>query len=193
MSTFRIFILSAFLLASFSSFAQVGGHFGVKAGVNSAKTAQDGPTRFYSRFKNDFHLGAMYRLRLNRIVLQPEALYSVKGGSFKEYTTGRVTRNNYNYLSLPLLVGYIPTEGLTFQAGPEFSYALNTTRTNGPAKKNDLGIVVGVHYDFLDLAEKFSLHLRYIHGLNDISGTPTVKYYNRTFQASIVYNFYRKK
>jgi hypothetical protein len=189
----RLFAASVLLLTSFSSFAQIQGVFGVKVGANSSLTAQDGVTPYFQKFKTDFHFGGLYRLRLNRIVLQPEVLYSIKGGSFRNMTTKAVVRNNYNYVSVPLLVGYIPTEGLVLQAGPEFSYALNTPSTNGPGKRQDTGIAVGAHYDFLDLLEKFSLHLRYIHGLNNISTNPVVEYRNRTFQASIIYNFYKKK
>ncbi|RAK02769.1 outer membrane protein with beta-barrel domain [Larkinella arboricola] len=187
----RLLLLLAFSFASFSSFAQLQGVFGLKAGASSSITAQEGVTPYISRYKTAFHLGGIYRLRYQRFVAQPELLLSVKGGSFKRTApTQQVIRNNYNYISLPVLLGWIPTEGLVLQAGPEFSYALNTP--NGPGKKQDTGIAVGAHYDFLDMAEKFSLHLRYIYGLNNVSANPIVEHRNRTFQVSIVYNFYKK-
>lgn len=192
MLRFRLLLLVAFLFASFSSFAQFQGVFGLKAGASTSITVQEGVTPYISRYKTAFHLGGIYRLRYQRFVAQPELLLSVKGGSFKRTApTEQVIRNNYNYISLPVLLGWIPTEGLVLQAGPEFSYALDTP--NGPGKKQDLGIAVGAHYDFLDMAEKFSLHLRYIYGLNNVSSSPIVEYRNRTFQVSIVYNFYKKK
>jgi len=195
----RFLVSAFFLLIAGAASAQVEGHFGVKAGASSAKTGQVGTSSFISRYRTTFHLGGMYRLRVNRFVVQPELLFSNKGGSFKGTVNQlggartEVIRNNYNYLSAPLLLGWIPTEGLTLQVGPEFSYALNTPRTNGPARRQDLGVVVGVHYDFLDVLDKFSLHIRYIHGLQNISDNPIVERYNRTFQVSMVYNFYRKK
>ncbi|GAB3909661.1 hypothetical protein GCM10028803_47640 [Larkinella knui] len=189
----RLLILVAFVFASFSSFAQIQGVFGLKFGANSSKTVQEGVTPYISRLKTSFHLGGIYRLRYKRFVAQPELLFSLKGGSFKRLGANpQVIRNNYNYLSVPLMLGWVPTEGVVLQAGPEFSYALNTPSTNGPGKRNDTGIAVGVHYDFLDMAEKFSLNLRYIYGLNNISNSPIVEYRNRTFQVSIVYNFYKK-
>ncbi|MFC5410224.1 porin family protein [Larkinella bovis] len=187
----RFFLLGAFLFASVSSFAQLQGVFGLKVGASSSKTAQEGVTPYISRYKTAFHLGGIYRLRYHRFVAQPEFLLSVKGGTFKRLGTNPQTiRNNYNYLSLPLLLGWVPTEGLVLQAGPEFSYALDTP--NGPGKKQDTGIAIGAHYDFLDMADQFSLHLRYIYGLNNVSSNPIVEYYNRTFQVSVVYNFYKK-
>ncbi|MGM9507048.1 porin family protein [Larkinella sp. GY13] len=188
----RLLILVAFLFASFASFAQLQGVFGIKAGASSSITAQEGITPYISRYKTAFHLGGVYRLRYKRFVAQPEVLYSIKGGTFKRLGVNPQTiRNNYNYLSVPLMLGWIPTEGVVLQAGPEFSYAIDTPY--GPGKKQDTGIAIGAHYDFLDMAEKFSLNLRYIHGLNNVSNSSIVEYRNRTFQVSIIYNFYKKK
>ncbi|RRA99763.1 porin family protein [Larkinella rosea] len=190
----RLLILFALSFASFSSFAQFQGVFGLKVGANSSTTAQEGITPYISRFHTSFHLGGIYRLRYKSFVVQPELLYSLKGGTFKRLgVNSQIIRNNYNYLTVPLMLGWIPTEGIAIQAGPEFSYALNTPKTNGPGQRSDTGIAIGIHYDFLDMAEKFSLNLRYIYGLNNISDNSIVKYYNRTYQVSIVYNFYKKK
>ncbi|WP_234736803.1 porin family protein [Tellurirhabdus bombi] len=194
MFTARLSVLFVFLFTSFVATAQISGHFAVKAGANLSLTAQEGVTSFESKLRNDLHLGGLYRLRINSFVLQPELMYSNKGGRFRGTQGTRETiRNSYRYISAPIMLGWIPTEGLTLQAGPEFSYALNTPTSNGPGVRNDLGIAVGVHYDFLDAVDKFSLNLRYIYGLKDISINPIVERYNRTFQASIVYNFYKKK
>ena len=138
----------------------------------------------------------MYRYRYHRLVAQPEVLLSVKGGTFQQEQTGgtrSTTKASYYYASLPLLLGYIPTEGLTVQAGPEFSYALNAGQTNGPGANSDLGLVVGVHYDFLDMLNKFSLHIRYVYGLTNVSPEATASYYNRNLQVSLVYNLFPKK
>ncbi|GAB3264417.1 hypothetical protein GCM10027347_31470 [Larkinella harenae] len=189
----KLVLLVAFLCASFSSFAQIQGVFGLKAGASTSKTAQEGVTPYsLERFKTAFHFGGIYRLRYKNFVAQPELLYSVKGGSLRRLGANEQTlRQNFNYISLPIMLGWVPTEGLVLQAGPEFSYAIETPY--GPGKKQDTGIAVGAHYDFLDMAEQFSLHLRYIHGLNNVSSNPIVEYRNRTFQVSIIYNFYKKK
>lgn len=187
----KLLLVFLFVGASLTSFAQIQGVFAVKVGPSSSKTLIDGDSPYISKFKTAFHLGALYRLRYHRVVLQPEVLYSLKGGTFKE-STG-ITRNNYNYLSVPVLLGWVPTEGLVLQAGPEFSYALNTPTSGGPGQRYDTGIAVGAHYDFLDLLEKCSLHLRYIYGLNNVSNVAGTNYYNRTVQVSLVYNFYKKK
>ncbi len=179
--------------------AQISSHFGIKAGPSLTRLSVSGITPNIPKQKIDYHLGGMYRFRYNRFVIQPEVLYSAKGGTFQAVRVGGkvTTKNNFAYVSVPLLFGYIPTEGITLQVGPEFSYALNSGTATGPGQRNDIGIVVGAHYDFLDMLDKFSLHLRYIHGLNNVAPPSdpalAVDYRNRVLQLSMVYNFYKKK
>ncbi len=180
--------------------AKISSHFGIKAGPSLTRLSVSGITPNIPKQKIDYHLGGMYRFRYNRFVVQPELLYSAKGGTFQAVRVGgkETTKNNYAYVSVPILLGYIPTEGITLQVGPEFSYALNSgTGASEPGQRNDFGLVVGAHYDFLDMLDKFSLHLRYIHGLNNVAYSPDpnlgVDYRNRVLQLSMVYNFYKKK
>ena len=201
MHTYRLFFFAFLLTSSLFVRAQsnnpVGGHFGVKIGGSLTRLNVTGTTLITPKQALEPHIGVMYRYRLQRLVLQPEVLLAVKGGSFQVPRIGSTTRdtknNQYYYVSVPVLLGYIPTEGLTLQAGPEFSYALNAGTTNGPGSKNDLGLVVGVHYDFLDMLDKFSLHIRYVYGFTNVSPEPLAVYKNRTLQAAIVYNLYKKK
>lgn len=199
MHSYRLLISVLFLTISGLAQAQsnnpVGGHFGVKVGASLTRISVSGITQNIPKQALQPHLGLMYRYRYNRFVVQPEVLLAVKGGTFQqERVGGRVnSRALYTYASVPLLLGYIPTEGLTLQAGPEFSYALSTDPVNGPGPRNDLGVVVGAHYDFLDMLDKFSLHIRYVYGLNNVSPEPLATYKNRNFQVSVVYNLYRKK
>jgi len=172
------------------------GHFGLKAGVAVTRVAISGGTETtIPKNKIDFNLGVMYRLRYHRLVFQPELLFNLKGGTYQIVrTAGRETiKNNFNYLTVPVLFGYIPTEGLTIQAGPAFSYALNDPATGGPGARSDIGAVIGAHYDFLDLLAQYSLHVRYIHGFNNVTNVPGTDFRNRELQVSIVYNLYKPK
>ena len=195
---FILLVTSSGLLRAQSN-KPIGGHFGVKLGASFTQISISGTSANIPKRALEPHLGVMYCYRYNRLVFQPEALLAVKGGTFQQEpsagtTGGRTTTSvSYYYASLPLLVGFIPTEGLTLQAGPEFSYALNAGQTGGPGSKTDLGLVVGVHYDFLDMLSKFSLHLRYIHGFNNVSPEATATYYNRNVQVALVYNLFPKK
>jgi hypothetical protein len=201
MHTYRLlllaFLLTSPLLAGAQSNKPTGGHFGVKIGASLSRLNVSGITPNIPKQSLAPNLGVMYRYRLQKFVIQPELLLAEKGGNFQTQRIGAAGRdtktNKYYYASVPVLLGYIPTEGLTLQAGPEFSYALNAGSTNGPGSKNDLGIVAGVHYDFLDMLDKFSLHIRYVHGLTNVSPQELAVYKNRALQVSIVYNLYPKK
>ncbi|MBO0931061.1 porin family protein [Fibrella aquatilis] len=170
------------------------GHFGFKIGPSLTESPIDGVSPTFVKRKLDFHLGVMYRYRFYKFVLQPELLFQIKGGTYQQLAIGSsnriTTENNFNYISVPLMLGYMPTEGLTLQAGPEFSFALKTP--NGPQTNRDTGIAFGVHYDFLDMLDKFSLNVRYVYGLTKIPETVNSTLQNRAFQLSLVYNFYKK-
>ena len=201
MHTYRLLVLTVLLTSSLFAHAQsndpVGGHFGVKVGASLARLNISGITPNIPKQALEPHLGVMYRYRLHKFVIQPELLLSVKGGTIQTErigTTARDTKSSkYYYVSVPFMLGYIPTEGLTLQAGPEFSYALNAGKTNGPGAKNDVGLAIGAHYDFLDMLDKLSLHVRYVQGFTNVSPEPLATYKNRVFQVSIVYNFYKKR
>lgn len=199
MALLRSLAVAVFLTLPRWLFAQsddpVGGHFGVKVGAGLTRLSVSGTTMNIPKQNLDGLIGVMYRYRLHRLVAQPELIFSQRGGTFQVIqTNGRQTnRNHYNYLSVPLLLGYIPTEGLTIQAGPEFSYALNAGAGSGPGSTTDVGAVLGIHYDFLDMLAQYSLHLRYVYGLTNVSPEAGASYYNRTFQAAIVYNLYKKR
>ena len=200
MRTKKVFFFFVLITSSFIVRAQsdkpVGGHFGVKVGASFTQIAISGTSVNIPKRSLQPHLGLMYRYRYNRYVLQPELLLAIKGGTFQQEQTGATRTTSgvaYYYASLPVMLGYIPTEGLTLQAGPEFSYALNAGKTGGPGTSTDLGLAVGAHYDFLDMFNKLSLHVRYVYGFIDVSPEPTAAYYNRNLQVSVVYNLYPKK
>ena len=204
MHTYRLLLLTFLITAPLFGRAQsnnpVGGHFGLKAGASLTRLNVSGITPNIPKQSLGPHFGIMYRYRLQRFVVQPEVLFAAKGGSFQTQRIGTsdikdrdTKKNQYYYISVPLMLGYIPTEGLTLQAGPEFSYALNAGTGRGPGAKNDIGLAVGAHYDFLDMLNKFSLHVRYVRGFTNVSPEPLAVYKNQVFQASIVYNLYRKK
>ena len=200
MHTYRLLLLIFFVTSPFLLRAQsnkpTGGHFGIKVGATFTQVHITGTSVNIPKRTLEPHLGLMYRYRLHRWVLQPEALLAIKGGTFQqEQTIGSrtTTKNPYYYASLPILLGYIPTEGLTIQAGPEFSYALSTGAVGGPSTQGDVGLAVGIHYDFLDMLSKCSLHVRYIYGFANVSPEATALYYNRNLQISLVYNLFPNK
>jgi len=198
---FRLLLLTSLFALPLRSRAQsdnpVGGHFGVKIGAGLSQVNITGVNTNIPKRSLQPNLGVMYRYRLHKFVAQPELLFAMKGATFQTPVVGTTERTttavNYYYINVPLLLGYIPTEGLTVQAGPELGYALNAGKTNGPGNRYDVSLVVGAHYDFLDMLNKFSLHVRYIYGFANVSPVSQATYLNRQLQVSVVYNLYPKK
>jgi hypothetical protein len=191
---FKFSLLILFVIASLTTQAQtvyLKPHFGIGIGMNTAYTSLS-PNFIYSlKYQTHLNGSLFYRIRKNKLIFQPEVMFNVKGGTFSGETA--VIRNNFNYLSVQPVVGYILTEGLTFEAGPEFGFSLNGPTSYGTKKANETSLMVGLRCDLLDFAEDFSVNIRYIHGFTDLSPIASQTMYNRTFQASIIYNSYKKK
>lgn len=181
---------------SFAQMKQSTFVLGPKVGLNATKVSiLDNPTTIESKFRFDLNAGIYARLNLGKFSFQPEFLYQEKGGNFKEPDQ----QQSYQYLSTPIMLGYKPAKGINVVVGPEYSWALNADAENterqiyGPHAKNDLAFVGGVRIDMLDFMSMFSLDLRYVHGLNNVtnrmSGTTPLDFRNRTIQLSISYNF----
>jgi hypothetical protein len=198
--TTKTLLLIGLLLPIAASAQELQGNFGIKAGAALTSVKLTGTTANIPKQKLDYYGGVTYRLRYGRLTLQPELLFEEKGGTYERVKTGTVgdeqrdtDENHFNYLSLPVLFGYIPTEGLTLQVGPQFGYLTNPGSINSPGSRTDFGLAAGVHYDFLDALEKLSLHVRYVYGIQNVSTDATYKAYNRSFQVGIVYNFRKEK
>ena len=171
--------------------------YGPKVALNLAKTSiLNNPTTFTTH--NKFDLGGGFFGRINftpRMSLQAEAFYEAKGGAFK--TTAQ--RNKYKYVSFPLLIAYSPIKNVFFEAGGQYSLALNqgyenTTRSiYGPGQMQDVAGIVGVRINMLDAMSLFSINLRYTHGLMNVAdqkfGGSPLDFRSRSFQFALTYNF----
>ncbi|WP_420155012.1 outer membrane beta-barrel protein [Siphonobacter sp.] len=168
-------------------------HYGLKAGLTSGYTIRSPKDDVVSRFNSGLHFGGFYRQRFNKFVIQPEVVLTQRGGALKANNV--VTRNSFYYATGAAVFGYVVTEGLTLEAGPEYAYALNGPESTprGPNNRSDYGFTAGLRYDFMDAADKVSLNLRYSRGFNNVITTqPGVNFYNQAVQISLIYNFYKE-
>ncbi len=169
-------------------------HFGAKIGMNTAFTRLSPNYTYILRNQTHFNFGAFYRIRKDRFIIQPELEYTVKGGTFKGGGVGGedpIIKNNFNYFVVSPTIGYILTEGLTLEGGPQFGFRVNTV--NAPYKANETSLSIGLRYDVLDALEDLSFSLRYNYGLTNISPVASQTMTNRTVQLSVIYNWYKKK
>ncbi len=199
-------LTTIFVFVSVLSFAQVrpATQYGFKIGISDSKTAIiNNRTNITPKLKNNINAGVFYRWNLKKISVQPEAYFQAKGGSFKATTnfaeTGNtILRNDYQYLTGSLVLGYEVAKNIHLVVGPEYGYALNAGTKRGPYAQTDFSIAGGVRIDMLDAAHLFSLNIRYVHGLtNTTNKTYTLEdksviplnFQNRTLQVSASFNF----
>ncbi len=194
------------VLVNIISFAQVrpATQYGFKVGTGNSITAIiNNKSDITPKFRNDLNVGAFYRWTKKKMSLQPEIYYQVKGGSFKAgsnfaETGNSILRNNYQYVSVPLIFGYEIARNVHIIAGPEYGVALNAGTKYGPVANTDFSMIGGVRIDMLDAAHLFSLNFRYVHGFtNTTNKTFTLEnksivpltFQNRSLQLSATFTF----
>jgi hypothetical protein len=169
------------ILLLFSAAEVTFGQFdlGIKVGYNASKLSTNIDS-IKSSMSSGFHVGAYARIG-KRVYLQPEAYYTMSGGTFENL--GANTINDWKQkvtvgtLDIPVLIGFQLIKGNTINwrimVGPEVSFLVNSkikdVSLTGPIEKSDLSSVnwylqAGTGIDFLFM----NLDLRYQTGLNNV-------------------------
>ena len=210
MQTKKVVVLATFFITAFG-FSQVTTDtrdelkFGIKAGVNYSNVYDEEGQDFVASGKAGFAAGGFISIPIGKFFgVQPEIMYSQKG--FK--ATGNTFGFNYDYsrttsyLDIPLLLQIKPVPMLSFVAGPQFSYLLDTKNTfNGTSsttneaqinadnyKKNIFGFVVGADVNI----ENFIISGRagWDISKSDADGNSTApRYKNQVLQLTLGYTF----
>lgn len=171
--------------------------FGPTAGVNLSNVMPNDTFTYSQRPSFGLKGGIFTRFNYGKLSLQPEFIYQAKGTTFRKPIAGNHT---YRYFSTPILLGYTPVKHVYLEAGYERSWALNqlkevlsTTRVFGPSKLQDQSLIVGARVNLLDMFSLFSVSMRYVHGLNNVttlqSNNLPLDFRNRSFQISASYTF----
>lgn len=165
--------------------------FGVKAGLNiSTLTEND----FNS--KAGFYGGVFANIPVAQdFSFQPEVLYSGMGAKIKGSNDVKV---NLDYISIPLMLQYNALPNLYLEAGPQFSFLINSklkANSNSADAKDlfksfDFGIGLGAGYYF---TQNIGVTARYVAGLTDVAkNRPDLsedKAKNGVFQVGLAYKF----
>src|ERR1035437_8443617 len=136
--------------------------FGFKAGANYSNVYDAKGEAFQANPKLGFTGGVFLAIPIGKYLgVQPEVLFSQKGFQASGMLLGstyNVTRTT-NYIDVPLLFAFKPSEFFTLLAGPQYSYLMKQTDvfTNGSTsstqetefkndnvRKNTLGFVGGI-------------------------------------------------
>ena len=174
----RIFTVLLVIVAINQANAQFF-QLGAKAGLSSSQLkvsetfipGEDQETIYYKGGDAilGWHLGLYSRIKIWRIYLQPELLYSSTGGKIKISSDGidfpDIGKFKLDKLDVPVMAGFYITKSFRVFTGPVFSYLISEKSTWQTTKdvfqqdfqKGIIGYQAGVGFDI----STFSLDLKY--------------------------------
>ena len=170
------FVIVCFSLLSLAANAQASVGIGIKGGLNFAKI--NGSQSVSANYNNrtGYHFGAYALIKVGKIGIQPELLYSKQGSNYSVNTTN--FEANYNYILVPILIKLYTVAGINIQVGPQFGFASsgelkNTTQNlstnySNVIKSNDISAALGLGWD---LPFGLSVDARYNLGLTNNNNT----------------------
>ena len=199
-----ILVSIVLLVASGMAFGQAQFAVGLKGGLNLAKLdISQGASNVDNR--TGFHGGAFALIKLTKIGIQPEVLFSKQGSTYRVNTTDY--KANYDYINVPIMLKLYLAAGLNLQVGPQFGFlstseliqTANGVKTTQDAKnlfnkKSDVAAAFGAGWD---LPFGLTLDARYNIGLSDIKVTPSskpadvVSFKNKVIQISVGYKIFK--
>lgn len=191
-----VFIIT---LVSGTAWSQAQLSIGLKGGPNFASidTKESAGANYKNR--TGFHAGAFALIKLTKIGIQPEILFSQQGSSVK-YSGQPNLESNFSYFNVPIILKLYTIAGINIQAGPQFGFitaaeqeyfdnATQRVRTEdikNKLKGSDVSLALGLGWD---LPFGLTVDGRYNLGLSDINdgGGESIK--NQVWQVSIGYKF----
>jgi len=171
-----IFFTICFFSFNFS-FAQI--QVGLKGGVNLASTQYINDDN--SKARVGWNAGFLAEIPVqDNLLIRPELLYSSKGFAFNARGTGSAGSVKFNYIAVPVLVGYRPNAKSEILIGPEFGFLRKAVSKSlgisndmtGFYRRFDVGIDLGFAYNFTKVT---GAEARYNYGFKDLEN---VVYYN---------------
>lgn len=169
-----LFIAMMFIGTIYMS-AQEYVYFGVKGGVNFSTFSGDG----FSDFNDEsaraaYHLGLLAEIPVTPgFSVQPEVLYSAQGFDMIRREDRSDVEYKLDYISVPVLAKFYLLDGLSLEAGPQFSFLVDEELGTG---ENDIDLNRDNFNEFdfsLGLGASFKLsnffiYGRYNAGLSDV-------------------------
>mgnify|MGYP001179659949 CR=1 FL=1 len=203
MKKLSILFLSIILVgASNLAMSQAQLAVGLKGGLNFAKLNVDGSLSSNYESKTGFHGGAFMLIKLSKIGIQPELLFSKQGSTLK-YSGTPTLESNFDYINVPIMLKLYTVAGINLQAGPQFGFVakakqdipnltgggVTTQDIKDQLKGYDLSLGLGLGWDApfgLTFDARYNLGLSKI---NDVSGSPEAK--NQVIQVSVGYKLFK--
>lgn len=197
MNKTRILLVCAALMVSvLAANAQVQFAVGIKGGPNFAKiNADDGVAGNYKN-RTGFHAGAFALIKLTKIGIQPELIFSQQGSTVK--FNSQDLEQNFTYINVPIILKLYTVAGINLQLGPQFGFnnkaevetlvggVKTTMDVKDRLKGTDLTLALGAGWD---LPFGLTIDARYNMGLSKVydnaPNQQTEKAKNQVFQVSV--------
>lgn len=164
--------------------------FGAKAGLNVSSISGGD-----SKAKAGFYGGLFANIPVaSSFSVQPEVLYNGLGAKADGMEDLKV---NLSYISVPVMFQYNALPNLYLEAGPQFSFLIDSkfkyqsasVKANDYIKGFDFGIGIGAGYY---ITNNFGVTARFVAGVTDIakeSGGVQAEGKNNVFQIGLAYKF----
>ncbi len=165
---------------------------GIKGGPNFANLDVNSSVGDNYKNRTGFHAGAFALIKLTKIGIQPELLFSRQGSNF-QFNSGS-GEANFDYINIPIILKLYTVAGINLQAGPQFGFlsggevkstiqgVTSVQAAKDVYKGSDFALALGLGWD---LPFGLTLDARYNLGLSKINdGTNAPESKNQVFQIS---------
>ena len=165
---------------------------GIKGGPNFANLDVNSSVGDNYKNRTGFHAGAFALIKLTKIGIQPELLFSRQGSNF-QFNSGS-GEANFDYINIPIILKLYTVAGINLQAGPQFGFlsggevkstiqgVTSVQAAKDAYKGSDFALALGLGWD---LPFGLTLDARYNLGLSKINdGTNAPESKNQVFQIS---------
>jgi Outer membrane protein beta-barrel domain len=186
-----------FLLGT-GAYSQTQFAVGLKGGLNFANLDVSSAGSAYNS-RTGYHGGAFFLIKLGKIGIQPELVFSKQGSTVKIVNTD--FESNYDYFNIPVILKLYTIAGINIQAGPQFGFVTSATGplTSGGSgytiqdikdklKSSDICVALGLGWD-----APFGLMVdaRYNLGLTNINNSGSTEVKNQVIQVSLGYKLFK--
>lgn len=187
-----------FVLVGLSAFSQAQVAIGIKGGLNFANLNVNSVGAAYDN-RTGYHAGAFVLVKLGKIGIQPEILFSKQGSTVS--FSGVDLKSSYDYVNIPVIFKLYTVAGINLQVGPQIGFLaggdqeafVNQVKTSVNVKdyikSNDFSLALGLGWD---LPFGLTVDGRYNLGLsnnNNSSASGDIK--NQVIQISVGYKLFK--
>lgn len=188
----KLLVVAVLVMGSVGAYAQAGIGIGVKGGLNFAKL--DGTAGVQSNFESrtGYHFGAFTLIKIGKVGIQPEVLFSKQGSKVAKPNTDDVDAN-FSYINIPVIVKLYTIAGINLQVGPQFGFLsraeIDNQDVSGSFKNSDLSLALGAGWD---LPFGLKIDARYNLGLSKIEDDASYQNIkNQVIQLSVGYTLFK--